>query len=147
MLATAKKDFWGFGLTHIYVLQLVDHLKILCDHRGQAIDTGTLLKASLESFAIQAGVHENPFKINPINLLWTGHCWWHVTLTAVHKYKINLNREVLNLHKWAEEDTSIMQDFLSFYENNKSRAFLTSLNQVQLFLKVATRADLMLACS
>ena len=32
VLVTAERDFWGFGLTDVYVLQLVDHLKVLCDH-------------------------------------------------------------------------------------------------------------------
>ena len=31
VLVTAEKAFWGFRLTHVYVLQLVDHLKVLCN--------------------------------------------------------------------------------------------------------------------
>ena len=124
----------------------MDHLKVICDHGGQDTDTGTLLTASLETFAIQAGFQENPFMIHPTILPWTEHCWWKVTLTAIHKYKITLGGTVSTLKKWALNDTFIMKDFLSFHEHNESKAFLQSLNRVQLYLKVATKSDLMLAC-
>ena len=146
VLVTAEREYWGFGLSHVYVLQLVDHLKVICDHGGQDTDTGTLLMASLEAFSIQAGFHENLLTIDPSVLPWTEHCWWKVTLTAIHKYKITVNGTVSTLKKWASNDTFIMKDFLSFYEHNESTPFLQSLNRVRLYLKLATKLDLMLAC-
>ena len=70
-LTTAETKLRGLGLTHLYVLQLVDHLKILCNHGGTHSDTGILLSASLESFALQAGYEGNPYNLQPENLPWT----------------------------------------------------------------------------
>ena len=79
-LATAETKFQGLGLTHLYVLQLVDHLKVICNHGGTLSDTGILLSASLESFALQAGYKGNPLDLQLDNLPWTEHCWWKITL-------------------------------------------------------------------
>ena len=38
-ILTTAKNIFEFGLTHVYVLQLIDHLKILCDHSWQEMDT------------------------------------------------------------------------------------------------------------
>ena len=90
ILATAETKHRGLGLTHLYVLQLVDHLKVICDHGGTKSDTGILLEASLEAFAIQAGYTDNPFDLQPDQLPWTEHCWWKITLNALTKYGITI---------------------------------------------------------
>ena len=92
-LATPETKLQGLGLTHLFVLQLVDHLKKVCDHGGTNSDTGTLLSASLEGFALQAGYEDNPLKLQPEHLPWTEHCWWKITLAAITTYGIRINEK------------------------------------------------------
>ena len=104
-LATAKTKLHGLGLTHLYILQLVDHLKVLCDHGGTSSDTGILLSASLESFALQAGYADNPFDLQLEHLPWTEHCWWKITLLAATKYGIQIDGKPTYLQKWTQNDS------------------------------------------
>ena len=141
-LATAETRLRGLGLTHLYVLQLVDHLKIVCDHGGTGSDTGILLSASLKGFALQAGYTDNPFDLQPEHLPWTEHCWWKITLLAITKYGIKINGKPTCLQKWTQNGSYIMKDFHDYYQENESVAFYQSLNRVRLYLKVLTRSDL-----
>ena len=66
ILATSPSTMRGVGLINLYVLQLVDHLKVICNHGGEQTDTGTLLRNELEALTIQAGLGGSPFSINPL---------------------------------------------------------------------------------
>ena len=56
ILATSTVSMQGVGLIHLYVLQLVDHLKVICNHGGENTDTGTLLRNELEALVLQSGL-------------------------------------------------------------------------------------------
>ena len=120
----------------------MDHLKVICDHGGTFSDTGILLSASLESFALQAGYESNPLDLQPDSLPWTEHCWWKIILSATMKYGIKIQGKPTQLQKWMRKDTYFMHDFLDYYEENESVAFYQSLNRVRIYLKVVTRSDL-----
>ena len=145
-LATSTTAMWGVGLIHLYVLQLVDHLKVICNHGGENTDTGTLLRNKLEALAIQSGTGGSPFCINPLRTLWIEHCWWSNTLEAICRYNIQIKGEVRALNKWTTNDTFLMEDFRAKYDPTIYSRFLQSINRVQLFLQVSTRSDLQLAC-
>ena len=40
-LATSTSAMQGVGLIHLYILQLVDHLEVICNHGGEQRDIGT----------------------------------------------------------------------------------------------------------
>ena len=141
-LTTAETKLRGLGLTHLYILQLVDHLKAVCDHGGTGSDTGILLSASLEAFSLQAGYTDNPFDLQPEHLPWTEHCWWKITLLAITKYRIKINGKPTCLQKWTQNNSYIMKDFHNYYQENEGVAFYQSLNRVELYLRVLTQSDL-----
>ena len=103
----------GVGLIHLYILQLVDHLKIICNHGGEQTDTGTLLRNELEALNIQAGLGDSPFDINPLRTPWIEHCWWSNTLEAMFRYNIQIKGDIKTLHKWTDNDSFLMDDFRS----------------------------------
>ena len=43
VLVTVHQDYRGLGIIHLYILQMIDHLKIICNHGGTTSDTGKLL--------------------------------------------------------------------------------------------------------
>ena len=69
-LATSTTVMRGIGLIHLYILQLVDHLKAICNHGGENTDTGTLLRNELEALIIQAGHSGFPFNLDPRKIPW-----------------------------------------------------------------------------
>ena len=140
-MATAETKLRGLGLTHLYVLQLIDHLKVVCDHGGTSSDTGILLSAILEGFVLQAGYAGNPFDLQPEQLPWTEHCWWKITLMAITTYGIKINGKP-NLQTWTQNDSYIMKDFHNYYQENESVPFYQSLNRVRLYLRVVTQSNL-----
>ena len=64
-LAMTPRSYRGLGLTNLYIQQLIDHLKVACNHGGTSTEIGILLSIGLESFALQAGVGGSPLLIDP----------------------------------------------------------------------------------
>ena len=137
----------GIGLIHLYILQLTDHLTVLCNHGGTNTETGTLLRNELEALTIQAGLGgKSPFNLNPTNKPWIEHCWGTNTLEAAHRYNIRIHGYSAELQKWMKNDSFLMDDFMKTYDPTKYGKFLQSINRVRLFLQLATTLDIQLAC-
>ena len=88
VLATAPTWYRGIGITNFYILQMVDHLWIACDHRDSDLDTGQLLRTTLEITQLQTGIGGNPLHIMLSIATWIENLWWSNTLTAMEKYNI-----------------------------------------------------------
>ena len=65
ILETSPRQLRGLGLIHLYILQLVDHLKVICDHGGKDTETGKLLSIELDALNLQVRVGESPLNIDP----------------------------------------------------------------------------------
>ena len=146
VLTTSTTAMRGAGLIHLYVLQLVDHLKVICNHGGEQTDTGTLLRNELEALTIQAGLGGSPFSINPLQTPWIEHCWWANTLEATYRYNIHIRGHTQPLQKWTVNDSFLMDDFRAQYDPTIYKKFLQSINRVRLFLQITTKSDIQLAC-
>ena len=66
VLATSPRSMQGIGIIHSYILQFVDHLKIICDHGGKDTETGKLLTIELDAINIQAGLGGSLLEIDPL---------------------------------------------------------------------------------
>ena len=145
-LATTPSNMRGVGIIHLYILQLVDHLKVICDHGNEQTETGKLLKNGLEALQLQSGLGGSPFNIDPNRCPWMEHCWWSNTLTAMHQYNVQIKGITKELQKWTTNDSFLMEDFLDYYDPRTNKNFLQSINRVRLFLQLTTRSDIQLAC-
>ena len=90
ILATSPRRHRGLGMIHLYILQLVDHLKVICDHGGKDTETGKLLSIELDALNLQAEIGESPLDIDPSTTPWIEHCWWSNNLQASRKYDISI---------------------------------------------------------
>ena len=133
-------------MIHLYIVQLVDHLKVICDHGGKETETGKLLSIELNVLNLQAGIEESPINIDPLDTPWIEHCWWSNTLQAARKYGVSIQGYPSELIKWNQKDLFLMQDFRNFYNTPASLLFLCSLNRVRLYFHVTTRSDLQMTC-
>ena len=143
-LATSPRNMQG--VVHLYILQLVDHLKVICNHSGDTTDTGTLLRNKLEAITIQAGKGGSPLNFNPGEIKWIEHSWWTNTLIACNDYNIRIKGKTNQLSTWTTNDSFLMDDFSQSYPPESFSAFLCSINRVRLYFQVATRSDIQLAC-
>lgn len=75
VLATAPTRYRGIGITNFYILQMVDHLRIACDHGDSDLDTGQLLRMTLEITQLQAGIGGSPLHIKPSIVTWIENLW------------------------------------------------------------------------
>ena len=98
-------------MIHLYILQLVVHLKVISDHGGKDTETGKLFSIELDALNLQAGLRESPLDIDPSDTPWIEHCWWSNTLQAAQKYGISIHGFPLVLVKWNTTDSFLMQDF------------------------------------
>ena len=146
ILATSPRQLRGLGLIHLYILQLVNHLKVICDHGGKDTETGKLLSIELNALNLQAGVGESPLVIDPLDTPWIECCWWSNTLQAARKYGISIQGFPSELMKWNTNDSFLMRDFRDFYNTPASSTFLCSLNRVRLYFQITTRLDLQMTC-
>ena len=134
ILVKAPHDYRGMGIIHLDILQMIDHLKIICNHGGTSSDTGKLLTVQLESLAIQTGIGGLPFDLDPKKYSWMEHSWWTNTLTALRRYNVNIRGQVPTLNLWADNDGFIMEDIRSTYNTKHDKTSLRSINRVQLYL-------------
>ena len=75
IFGTAYQDYHGLGIIYLYILQMIDHLKIICNHGGITLDTGKLLMVQLESRTVQTGVGGSPFDLDLVELPWMENSW------------------------------------------------------------------------
>ena len=134
------------GIINFYILQMVDHLKIACDHGDSNSDTGQLLRTTLEVTQLQDGVGGNPLQIKPSMTNWIEHSWWTNTLIAMEKYQISLHRNVPELKKWTSHDSFIMDDIIKTYGNREKQSFYESINRIRIYHRINTRSDIQHAC-
>ena len=146
VLATAPTSYRGFGIINFYILQMVDHLKMACDHGDSESDTGQPLQTTIEITQLQAGVEGNPMHIQPSKVHWIEHSWWKNTLTAMEKYQISLHGNVKGLEKWMKNDSFLMDDMIKTYGNSKSQSFYESINRMRVYHRITTRSDIQHAC-
>ena len=114
VLATAPWSMQGIGIIHLYIFQLVDHLKIIYDHGRKDTETGKLLTIELDAINIQAGLGGSPLEINPSTTPWVEHCWWSNTLEAARKYNITIHGFQMFLQPWTSNYSFLMKDFQEF---------------------------------
>ena len=146
VLATAPTRYRGMGIINLCILQMVDHLKVACDHGDNDSDTGQLLQTTLEITQLQAGVGGNPLHIKPSMVNWIEHSWWTNTLVAMEKYQVLLHGNVPNLKKWTSHDSFIMDDIIQKYGNRERPSFYESINRMRIYHRVNTRSDIQHAC-
>ena len=146
VLATAPIRYRGLGIVNFDILQMVDHLRIACDHGDSDSDTGQLLRTTLETTQIQTGIGENPLYIKPSIITWIEQSWWSNTFEAMERYKVKLHGNMTGLKTWTSNDSIFMDDILEQYGTNESKAFYESVNRMRLFHQVTTRSDLQHAC-
>ena len=124
-LAISPRNMQGIGLIHLYILQLVDHLKILCNHGGEETNTGTRKK--LEALTIQTGKGGSPFNFNPAKIPWIEHSWWMNTVQACHQYNIQIQGATNQLNQWTTNDTFLMDNFEKTYNPDTFQKFFKAL--------------------
>ena len=146
VLATAPTRYRGIGIINFYILQMVDHLKIACNHGDNNSDTGQLIRTTLEITQLRAGLGGNPLQIKPSIVTWIEHSWWTNTLTAMEKYNVCLHGNVPSLKKWMTNDSFIMEDITQQYGNRESPSFYESINRMRIYHRINTRSDIQHAC-
>ena len=139
VLATAPTAYCGIGIINFYILRMIDHLKIACNHIGTKTDTGHLLLTTLEIMQQIAGIGGNPFTIKQSEVTCLEQSWWTNTLTAMEKYNVRLEGNIPELQKWTENDTFING-------NRESIKFYKSINCMRLYHKICTRSDIQHTC-
>ena len=115
VLVMTPHIYRGLGIVNLYIQQLVDHLKVICNHGGIESETGMLISIELELLSLQVGVGRNSFKINPEIVSWTEHCWWREKLLGTHKYEIDIDGDISELKTWMKKDGFLMNDFANHY--------------------------------
>ena len=130
VLVTAPQDYQGMGIIHLNILQMLDHLKIICNHGGTPSDTGKLLMVQLESLAVQTGIGGSPFGLDPTKYSWMEHSWWTNTLAAIRRYNIQIIGQAQTLELWAENDGFIMEDVRAVYNTAHDKSSLRSIIRV-----------------
>ena len=119
VLVTAPQDYQGMGIIHLNILQMIDHLKVICNHGGTPSDTGKLLTVQLESLTVQTGIGGSPFDLDPTKYRWMEHSWWTNTLAAMRRYSIKIRGQTQTLELWAENDRFIMDDIQAIYNTTQ----------------------------
>jgi hypothetical protein len=141
LLATAPPSLGGFGLFSFEIEQLSAHVSILLLHGpDKASITGSLLRSTLETYALESGLPGDPLAMHGLEYV-TANTWIHQTIQAMHKYNITLHSDIDQLKVWMQSDTFIMQAFRRSFSARK----LGILNKVRLHLRVVTFSDLISA--
>ena len=146
VLVTAPQDYRGMGIIHLDILQMIDHLKIICNHGSTTSNTGKLLTVQLESLLVQTGIGGSPFNLDLAKYKWMEHSWWTNMFAPMRRYGIKLCGQTKTLELWAENDFFIMDDIQAVYNTTQDKSSLQSINHVRLYLQVVTRSDIQLAC-
>ena len=114
-------DYHGLGIIHLYILQMIEHFKNICNHGGTTSDTGKLLTVQLESLAVQTGIGGPPFDLDPMKYSWMEQSWWTNTLLAIRRYNIQIIGHINTLELWAENDRFIMEDMREIYNTTYNK--------------------------
>ena len=130
----------GLGIQDLYTAQGIEHIKMILQHGGTTSATGTLLQTSIEHHILEAGSANHIFLLPKQMISYLTHTWIKNTLQFMHVRDIHIEGEGLELRKWHQQDTSIMDNIvkLKLYNTNQ----LKGINNCRMYLKVVMMSDI-----
>ena len=131
----------GLGIPDLYILQGIDHIKVLLDHGGQPTATGELLQNTIETHMLETGSSNNFFSSSPNELTVMTLSWMKQTLQFLQEYNITMDHNITPLQKWKRtHDTIIMNTVYqsSIYTEEQTK----QINQCRMYLRVITLSDI-----
>jgi hypothetical protein len=121
IIATAPKNFGGFGIMSFELQQLINHLQLIMIHGPDTSSmTHRLLQVTMETYALETGLPGDPASLPGVQYT-TPRCWITQTLHSMEKYNITLTSGFTGLVDWCKEDTYIM-DRMRFFFSGSSLA-------------------------
>jgi hypothetical protein len=97
IIAMAPSSFGGFGILSFEIQQLINHLNLIILHGPDTSSmTHQLLRVTIESYALEAGLPGDPAKLPGVSYT-TKKCWITQTLYYMEKYNISLSSDFQGL--------------------------------------------------
>jgi hypothetical protein len=141
IIATAPPRFGGIGILSFELQQLISHVNLLMIHGPDKNSiTHKLLKATLETYALEAGLQGDPLSLPCVSYV-TNDTWVSQTLQSLKKYDISITSDIEGLQKWCHNDVFHMDRLSLFF----SGTTLAVINKVRLYLRVVTLSDIISA--
>ena len=145
-LLYAPAQSQGINLSNPYIHQGVSHIADISEHLWKDTLTGQLMKANLEQLRIEIGDNVNIFDadFNKYKSILLTSSYLKNTWEFVHKNNIKLKDPIAPVTKLRNDDTFIMNDFMTNPEIPESH--WAKLNRCRLYLKVMTVSDITTSC-
>ena len=134
------KSLGGLGIPELYVMQGIEHIKILLLHGGQSTATGILLQSLAEYHTIEAGSLKDLFQLSIGVIHSLTHSWLRSTLLFLHKYAISIDSDLPRLCQWTKDDRAIMDVLCK--EGTITASELLQVNRCRLYLQVITLSEI-----
>ena len=132
--------FGGLGIPELYVMQGIEHVKILLLHGGTSTATGILLQAITEYHMLESGSFKSLYQLPPILLPILTRSWLKSTLLFLQQNNIQIETDIHPLRQWSLHDRSLM-DVLC-HRGSVTQADLHVINKCRMHLKVITTSDI-----
>jgi hypothetical protein len=141
IIATAPTQYDGLGILSFEIQQLCQHINLLMIHGPDKESiTHKLLKASLETYALESGLPGDPLS-HPSVPYVTRNTWVAQTLQSMKKFDSSITSDIVGLQKWCKNDIFLMDRMGLFF----SGTTLEVINKVRLYLRIVTLSDIISA--
>ena len=133
--------YQGLGLRHPYILQGIEHIKVLMTHGVSQSLTGMLLRTNIEASKQELGLGGSFFTQN--YKLYKGlvtNSWVKSTWQFLWEHKLSLEETTPNLYLTTSQDSYLMEDFKTIGQVDSEK--MKVVNRCRLYLEVTTLAEI-----